>query len=557
MTDRSALPPARWRPGVADGLALILLALLVRLAILPFASQDTNDHSLRLWIAQRWSEEPFLLLHGHWPPLHFYLLGSVIGLTGDLFLAPILLQMALSAVVPALLYAFTRREFHSRLGALAVGAAYALYPISIRTTLEALAQAPFSLLMAATLLTLSHARDLRPGWRPVLLAGLAAALSSLLRVEGWMLLPLLAATLLPSWRRAAAFAATAAFGPLLLMVANAVHYGDPLFPLTTVAAFELELAGREHFTLVQQAGQVAKFLLLIGGGMTPLLALACGLGGLACLLRQSRASVWLVPALGLTLILLASVARGSTAPKAIYTDTLGLLWLPFLAAFLTAPALARIGPRAPALACGLVLAAMLAQIVVGTARDVPGLRSAVPLLALPLPGAAPTFAGRERLDRLVPLLRARAAERGAGLVVDALGTPGSYYLGWQSRFHPDRIFLASGAPNADPLALPSPARRLLRERAQPLRDSEPLALDLFLRRYCSGLLVLQPGSRFAAALALRPPDRAALAGVDLALERLAAVPWPLPADPRLRAPANGAGPGEAVVFAYRASPCDG
>jgi hypothetical protein len=195
-----------------------------------------------------------------------------------------------------------------------------------------------------------------------------------------------------------------------------------------------------------------------------------------------------------------------------------------------------------------VFATMLAQLVLGTARDVPGLRSAVPLLGLPVPGAAPTFAGREVLDRLVPLLQARATDRGAGLVVDALGTPGSYYLGWRSRFHPDRIFLASGAPNADPLALPPPARRPLRARAQPLRDSEPLALDLFLRRYCSGLLVLQPGSRFAAALAL---------GVGLALERLAAVPWPLPADPRLRAPATGAGPGEAVLFAYRASPCDG
>lgn len=558
MADRGMVPGPRSRTAALDGIVLVLLAATARLALLPLATQDTNDHSLRLWIAQRLGEDPFLLLHGHWPPLHFYLLAPVIRVTGDLFVAPILLQVALSVAVPPLLYAFARREFRSRAAALAVGAAYALYPISIRTTLEALAQAPFSLCIAATLLALSHARDEGAGWRPVVLAGLASTLSSLLRVEGWLLLPLLAATLLPRLGRATAFAAVAAVGPLVLMAANAAHYGDPLFPFTTVVEFELGLAGREHFTALQYAGQVARFLVLLIGGMTPLLALACGLGGLACLLRRLGTSVWLIPAVGLTLILLASVARGSTAPKAIYTDTLGLLWLPFLAALLTAPALARLGRRAPAVVGGLVLVAMLAQILLGTARDLPGLRASVPLLAaLPVPGAAPTFAGRATLDELVPLLQARAMDGGAGLVVDALGTPGSYYLGWQSRFHPDRIFLASGAPNADPLALPPPDRRALRARAQPLRDSEPLGLDRFLRRYCSGFLLLQPGSRFAAALDLQPPDRAALAGATLRLERLATLPWPLPADPRLRAAgAPVAGQGEAVLFAYRTTPCD-
>jgi hypothetical protein len=156
---------------------------------------------------------------------------------------------------------------------------------------------------------------------------------------------------------------------------------------------------------------------------------------------------------------------------------------------------------------------------------------------------------------MVPRLRDRAGEPGAGLVIDVLGVPGSYWLGWRSRFHPDRVFLATGAPNADPLALPPPDRRSLRERAQPLRDSQPLALDRFLRRYCSGFLVLQPGSRFAAALGLQAAH-AALPGVTLSLEQLAAVPWPLPADPRLRAPGATAGPGEAVLFAYRATPCD-
>ena len=79
MRDRDIWSAPRSRSDVLDVIGLVLLAAAVRLALLPLASQDTNDHSLRLWIAQRLSEDPFLLLHGHWPPLHFYLLAPVIG----------------------------------------------------------------------------------------------------------------------------------------------------------------------------------------------------------------------------------------------------------------------------------------------------------------------------------------------------------------------------------------------------------------------------------------------------------------------------------------------
>ena len=49
-------------------LFLVAFAVSVRLLFLPYASQDTNDHTLRVWIAWRWMEDPFFFLHGHWPP---------------------------------------------------------------------------------------------------------------------------------------------------------------------------------------------------------------------------------------------------------------------------------------------------------------------------------------------------------------------------------------------------------------------------------------------------------------------------------------------------------
>src|SRR3954469_8576464 len=62
---------------------IFLFALSVRLALLPFATQDTSDHTLRVFIAWNWVEHPFLFLHGRWPTLHFYLVGPIIKLFDD------------------------------------------------------------------------------------------------------------------------------------------------------------------------------------------------------------------------------------------------------------------------------------------------------------------------------------------------------------------------------------------------------------------------------------------------------------------------------------------
>ena len=100
------------------------------------------------------------------------------------------------------------------------------------------------------------------------------------------------------------------------------------------------------------------------------------------------------------------------------------------------------------------------------------------------------------------------------------------------------------------------SRRPLRERMQPLRDSEPLELDGFLSAYCSGYLLLQPNSRFADWIGYSEPDRASLHGIGLKLRELARAPWPLPLDARLRAAGvPETAPGEVVLFSYVADNC--
>lgn len=539
------------RPTALHLLCVTVVALAVRLLLLPLASQDTNDHTGRIFIAWRWAEDPFLFLHGRWPTLHFYLVGPVIRLFDDQILAPVLLHVVIGSLIPAALYLFTAREFGRRSAALAVGLAFALYPIAIRTSLEVLAQAPFSLCLALTLLGLSRARDVSATWAHAAAAGVAATLTTMLRVEGWLLLPFLALTLWGRWRLATVFVAVAMIGPLVTMVANTAHYDDPLHQLNAAAGYELEAMAKEDIPLAQRLLRPIGLVVGLIAGMTPVLALLAGLGALFSLVRVQRQAVWLIPLGGLSLLLFAAAIRGSLVLKPIYTETLGLLLIPFLAAFLVSPPVRRLGTPATAGIHGILFGSMAFLLVIGTLRDIPGMRERSRLIAaIPALGPVPTLPDREVLDRLLAAIRAQDGPGEPGLVIDYLGNPHSFYLGLHSLFHPSQIFIAPVTLVADLDARLPPRERPLRERWQPLRDSDLPDLDDFLRLHRTGVVVLQPGSRLAAWMDYRQ-GRASVRGVPLVLEELARIPWPLPGDARLRAPgvADDA-PGEAIAFRY-------
>ena len=210
----------RQSPIAWQACAIVTLALAVRLALLPLASHETLDQAARVFIAWRWADDPFLLLHGIWPPLHFLLLGTVLRLFPDPIMAPVWLHLLLGCATPAVVYLFTHRLFGSPRAALAVGVAFAIYPIAIRDSLSVLAQTPFVLLVALSMLALVNARGRTGDWRHALAAGFALTLASALRYEGWMLTPFFAVLLCRQPRRALIFLLAAVAWPLVSMSAN-------------------------------------------------------------------------------------------------------------------------------------------------------------------------------------------------------------------------------------------------------------------------------------------------------------------------------------------------
>jgi len=484
---------------VFAALAVAALALGARLAILPFATTDGSNPTARVWIAWRWLDDPGVITHGVWGPLHFYLIGGVMALTGDPVLAPVILHVLFGVAAAVLFYIFVRLEFSGPSSALLAGLAFALYPVLLRSSVSVRAEAPFVFFALACIVLLSLARTRTHAIAWAAAAGLMLTMASMLRYEGWMLTPLLALLLWPRIVPIFAFVAVASLHPILWMIGNMVAYGDPIFGITYAQSWELESMGRSELSLSERLRAAVGFVSGTVRGLTPLVALVAFAGGVIALLGRRRAALWLIPPVGLLGLLFWSVVNGTLVPKPTYAVMTGTMVLPFAA--LVFEALGAERWRA-----ALVGVAALATVFVVGVSSCERCLDAVGLRALRGISPIPRFENQDTANELSQIVAGNLAAPPAGIVSDFYGYDGTNWVLLLSRTHPDRIFLAPWAPY------------------QPL-DEEGLAA--FVQAHPEGLLIIRPGSRFARQIGLETTQgEAILAGRPVRLEQVASVAWP-------------------------------
>ena len=347
-------------PALSDFLLLIVISLLTRLAFLPLATQDSGDHTERIFIAWRWIEDPTLMFSGIWPPLHFFIIGPVIKAFHDAVIAPVILHLGIGSISPSLLYVFVGQEFRDRRAAFAVGLAYALYPLGIRTSLEVMAQAPFVLCLGVALICLSKARSGDRRYYYSALAGLATTLSCGFRFEGWLLIPFLALTLLPFFRAAALFVAIAVVWPALSIVESMALNGVPLLRLEDVANTLVPLQDRIALAI--------GFLAVALGAVTPIFSVLAIVGVVLCVVQRKPQAIWIVPLVGITGGLIGGVVKGSILTDTIYAEPIGFFLIPFLAGFLTCTAFRGLRPNLQSGLYAVLFGSMIVCLAVGAAR---------------------------------------------------------------------------------------------------------------------------------------------------------------------------------------------
>ncbi|HTK43086.1 MAG TPA: glycosyltransferase family 39 protein [Gemmatimonadales bacterium] len=496
---------SHWAP-----VAVMVLALVARLAVLPFGTSDGGDAPSRVWIGWEWLDHPRLLTYGVWGPLHTYLIALTLRIVPDPVHAPVAMSVLFSVASAGILYWFTRTEFDDPRAALLVGLTYAVYPIAIRNGVSVRAETPFVFFMLLSMIAVGRVRAGAASWRLAAAAGLSLTLASMLRYEAWVLIPIFGLLLRRQPRLLVTFMAFALLHPIFWSLGNWVHSGEPLYGFTAAARWELQGMGRAQMSRRLLAAEAAGYPGTVMEGMSLPIGLLCVGGAAVALVARHRSRGWLLAVAVVLALWCIGIARGALVPKVNYTEIAGTLLFPFSA---LAFQRLRIGQwrleRVVATAVALPLLSLLFSCKPCLAR--------VRLGRLAGPSPIPRIENQETALALAATLgnELRAEE---SLVSDFYGWGATRYVALLTRLPRRRIFFAPGAPNQQ-------------------LDTDSLAA--FLAEHPHGVLIAASESRFTRLIGLNPEaTHAAVGGASLDLVPMHRIGW------------QGPGHGTLMVFRY-------
>ncbi len=84
--------------------AVVIISIAVKIYLIPFNMMDMGDSATRVWNALWWSQNPIFILPESGHPLWFYFMGSILNITGELYLTSALTMIAVMTI--ACIYVF-------------------------------------------------------------------------------------------------------------------------------------------------------------------------------------------------------------------------------------------------------------------------------------------------------------------------------------------------------------------------------------------------------------------------------------------------------------------
>ena len=331
------------------GAALRLLAALL-------SAPTPGDDVGRLAAACRWAQDPrWLGLSGLWPPVHTYLLGSLIRLGGDpLAAARVVGWVSTTAALPLFFLAVRELYGDARRAAIAT-LLLALYYVHISMAGTAYAEAPYTLALFTSLLFVArssrrtaHARD-----REALLAGCAMAVALLLRHEAKLVwLVVLLWMVREAGRGAALRFAIPSVITLVLQVVDPAGRGHGfLFDVRAVTMMKLAEVALHGSRL-----EALQRWIVMPAGSPSAIVMTLALAGLLMSRRTWRRDLWAWLFAVQSALFLALTIYPGWQPYLRYLFLYFVCLLPHAAL-----ALAAVARRRPALAVALVLLAVVIQ----------------------------------------------------------------------------------------------------------------------------------------------------------------------------------------------------
>ncbi len=211
-------------------LLLFLLALCVRLVFLSLSDNYFNgDSGARLYKSYFWAFKPKLFSGFDWLPMQFYMLGSIIWITGDVVWSPRVFTLLLGAlsVVP---FYFLVQHIWGTFNAGLSSIFFALRPIHIKLSVITMSEVPFLFLMImAAFYFFKYMKD-TSSRRNMYLTVFYLSCAGMMRMEAWVYSALFTIVLFingNSLTTVAKFLSRISIVPLFVIILSWLSTGDP------------------------------------------------------------------------------------------------------------------------------------------------------------------------------------------------------------------------------------------------------------------------------------------------------------------------------------------
>lgn len=359
---------------------IALAAFVARLACIPYSEVVDADAVTRVFIAEKWLQDPYWIGHGVWAPFHFYLTGLSIFFTTDRILGPILMTVLFGSLAAVPIYRFIKNISASD-SAIIVTLLFVFNPLVFRNSLQPLAGVTniFFVAMAVWLISECLLKAEKKQKLYSLLAGLCFTVAAGIRYESWVLIALFSGVIMfyKSWKTILYFLPVALLFPLVWMAGNYLHYGNPLFSVDYATFFNVEMAGVNNelsdLDMYKRATFFPQSLLII----IPFGLILPAFG--YCTFKLFRKNItiqelaWLLPLVLLFVVFQIKAMQGTLLLKHRFSIGLLFLALPYLAFWIKS--------LKPAFKSGVLALVLIFPLVVG-----PLYSRALPIMEQIIPG---------------------------------------------------------------------------------------------------------------------------------------------------------------------------
>jgi 4-amino-4-deoxy-L-arabinose transferase-like glycosyltransferase len=211
-------------------LVICAVAAALRLVSSLLSENAGGDALARAQLTARWLQSPGLQLHFDvWLPLHFWMMGAVSVLVGDVGLGSRLLSLILGAASVYAMWALTR-ELDGPESALYSTIVFALYSLHVAYSVTSSCDVPYLFFVLAGLALFFRGRRERSLWL-LMWGGLSLTLGAGMRYEAWVVIAAAGAVMLyrREFKGLLVFVPAAGAWPAFWMAYEWVTRGNPLY----------------------------------------------------------------------------------------------------------------------------------------------------------------------------------------------------------------------------------------------------------------------------------------------------------------------------------------